>query len=454
MSKGNREFISSIPGVELETKHYITMGYECVKIKNMILKRCHDEKLPADIIEEVVQDVCDNYPNYDLIQKIMRSKIIDDIESDDIKYYLFDEDNKDITRIAPDKLKSLFSRKFRIKDKIYTASMMYRPDKPKILFKQENGPWVFNTYKPPFWYSEEFYSYGKIKTPVVEKIPELYHKFLNHLVGGNLDSYNYVLDWLATAVQSRNHCMLCTIGAKGIGKGVLGTIMRNVVGDSNFSLTTNRIVKSTFNSQIKDKKIVYCDELTISNTNEEDQLKLLINDQIEIEQKGIDAKVCKNFANIYLSSNNLDAIQISGDNRRFSIVDLTDVKLMNVMTKDEIDTVCEDKNLVSEFASYLKYRKVDPDRMLKVFESSRTDEVRLNGLKDWEYWLLFEYSANLESRKVLLKELTQRVIDKYGNIKPGYTAMRKLQNKYPEMLKITQPRDPKTNTRSYMVEFL
>lgn len=454
-SDKKNKVIRTIPGIQRRTVDLIRMGNDKVKIINKISKSFDENLIPRNILEDVVNDVCDSYPNYKLIQKIMRSKIVNDIESDDKKYYLVDEDRKEISKISIDNLKNMFSRHFPLSQKVYTAVLKYKPTQKGILAATEDGPWTFNTYIPPSWYEDYFYSRGELELPEQNTIPEEYSKFLNHLVDGDEDSYNYILDWLSTALRGRNHCMLCTIGAKGIGKGVLGEIMTRLVGKHNFTLTDNKVFKSNFNAQVKDKKIIYIDEVTITNTQEEDKLKLLINNNLEIEQKGVDAKPVVNYGNVYLSSNNLDAIKLSGDNRRFSVVNLTDVKLSLKFKSSEIENLFKNKELVAKLACYLWRRPVDKDKMLQVFESARTQEVRLSGLKDWQYWLLFEYAPKLEKRTMKVEDLSNVIIDNNAGIRTiGHRALKNLQNLYPEKIKVHRPRVKGDTARPFMVDFL
>ena len=50
----------------------------------------------------------------------------------------------------------------------------------RVIFK-DGGIWNYNTYEPPKWYSDHFYSEGKIQIPVVKNIPSVYEKFLKFL---------------------------------------------------------------------------------------------------------------------------------------------------------------------------------------------------------------------------------------------------------------------------------
>lgn len=435
MGKDSTE-IKSVSDIENKVKFFIKKGYPSEQIKKRVISSVPDNSFSIDEVSEVVDSVCSKHPNYRLIQKIMRSKLAINKDLAESPIYILDTKLMDIDTIHPRRLNDLFY-KMNFSDRIFVCKMDYRPDKAKVLLEDSLDNWVFNSYKPPFWYRDFYYSEGEKSLPVVDAIPDIYHEFLNHLVDGDELSYNYILDWLSNAIKSRNYCMLCTIGAKGIGKGVLGSIMKQVFGPENYAYTGNRVVSSSFNSQIMNKKLVYCDEISITNTKEEDKLKLLINDDIEIEQKGVDAKEIKNFANIYISSNNLDAIKLSGDNRRFSIVNLTSVKLSDIFSKEKIESLMEEEN-IRNLSLYLYNRDVDPSKMLKVFTSARTEEIRLASLNSWQEWLLFKYIPKNKGTILSISELQDKMKEDFGlsYSPPGRTKMKELQERFPECFKI------------------
>jgi hypothetical protein len=189
--------------------------------------------------------------------------------------------------------------------------------------------------------------------------------------------------------------------------------------------------KGKFNSQIMNKRLVYCDEISIRNKEDEDKLKLVVNDFIEVERKGIDAEEISNYANFYISSNNLDAIKLSGDDRRFSIINLTDIKLIEIFNDKEIKELLEQKN-IDKLAQVLYYRKVDKEGMKKVFISERTRLVRESALKEWEDWFLTEYCVDNAGRSIKQKTVSDDVEDQFGSkFRPSRTSFDKLRNLLP-----------------------
>ena len=434
-------------------KGLIRTGRDENEMVNLIRLRVVDSNLEEKVIKEIVHDVVAQYPNYDLIQMIMKNKLVVDKDSKgkgDI-IYIVSEEKGIISKISKVRLGELFFRP-NFADKTYVAEFVYNPYNFNVLYK-ENGIWKFNTYEPPFWLSDYFYSSGDLKIEKVEKIPEIYKEFLMHLVDKDKASYNYILDWMANAIRNRNFCILTTIGNQGIGKGVLGDIMMRLVGDSNYTLTDNKLIQKDFNSQLKNKRIIHHDEILVKTASEINKFKSLINSTVEVEQKGMDAVTIENFASIYTSSNDLDAINLPGDDRRFSIVNLTDKKLKDCF-KHKINDLLTEEN-IELFANYLWHRPIDEKKMLDVFISSRTEEIRAATLSTWADYLLDEYAVIYAGKQIEVKEVAKDIkeaLDDYS-IRLGRTAFQKLQNKYPEKFQIIRPSSKKGKARKYYIKF-
>lgn len=418
-----------------EVKKLIRFGYDVDKIINIMQNEISEEIIEHRSLADMCEDVVSKYPNYELIQKVMRSKLIINVDEKADKFYLVDPFTDVVGTINAANAKSLFLKP-DFSDKTYMADFAYNPYQLKKLYKEE-GFYKFNTYNCPFWLIEHFF-YDKELNPC--ELPDLYKSFLVHLTDGDKESYEYILDWLSTMLKSRNYCILSTIGNQGIGKGVLGSIMEKLVGKDNFSLTDNRLIKKEFNAQILNKRLVYIDELKVQNSTEENRLKLLINDTIEVEKKGVDSVNVKNFSSTYVSSNDFDAVRLRGDDRRFSIVDLTDKKLIEVMNQKEINDLLLDEN-IDKLARYLWFRVVNR-RMNQVFTSKRTAEVRESALKGWEEWFIEDFCTKKENKgEILMTKVSDEIENIFGSrTRPSRKAFGKLREVYPDVFKLVRKR--------------
>ena len=418
-----------------EVKDYIhalaTWGRSIENIEETMLKKC--PFLEVSTLRKLIDELTSKIPSYHLKQKLSRCQIVQDIAGDDM-CYLLDPQSKEVVRIKEKKITRLCEDRQEVKSvlaSIYPANFTYNPFEATRLYRQKSD-WFYNCYVPPTWYEKIFYSKGKIKVSKQETLPILYKKFFTHLVQGHSESFDYVLKWLSNALRDRNYCVLTAIGNQGIGKGVLGEIMRLLVGEKNFHTSDTRLITKDFNKQFKNKRIVFCDEIQILKVEHVNKFKALINDMIEIEGKGENAVEVKNYASIYIASNNFDSIRLTDDDRRFSIIELTDKKLIGHMSTDEIGSLIEQEN-IEKLAQYLWHLKVDKDQMKLPFRSSRTEEVRLAGLKDWEEWLFDDFAVDHAGEDIKLSVVSEAVESEFGSkFKPSRRALKKLQEVYPK----------------------
>lgn len=396
--------ITNMADLQHRIRGSIQLGNNTVEIVKILSDVFSDKILLQECVERTVEE----YPDYELIQFFMKSKIVVDREGEDDKIYLYNSVENKIITITSSKLNAMISRKLKWDHRRYTCQFTYDPYNRQKLFSNDNQ-WNFNTYEPPFWYEDSFYT-GKEQEDNISEIPKIYERFFKHLVNNDKPSYEYVLNWLANMLQARNYCMLTTIGNQGIGKGVLGDIMRNLVGESNYSKTDKKIFTKDFNNQAANVRLLYVNEFKITNVDQENKLKALIDDTIEIEAKGKDAKLQNNYASIYLSSNNMDCVRLSKDDRRFSIIELTENKLVNVLEKEEIEDLLKPSN-IRDLALYLMQRQFDDKEMMKVFTSTRTELIRSNSYNQWHEWLVDEFIPENLGKVIPVKELTNIVAE-------------------------------------------
>lgn len=438
--------LKAINHIKKEINKCIKLGHSLDLIKIIMAKEVDPVDMDHDLLNRIIEDVVAEHPSYELIQKIGRSKLVVDKNSKEEIYYVLDPLHTRVDSIHRTRLFSLFFKP-DFTAKTYVANFEYSPNVRESLFKNEEGLWNYNLYIPPEWLEENYRSNG-VKTVPKCKLPEMYKTFLMHLVGDSKESYEYILDWLSTAILSRNYTILTTIGNQGIGKGVLGEIMRELLGAKNFYKTECRLLTKDFNKQILNKKLVYIDELKIKNASEENKIKTLVNDYIEIEGKGLDAVEVENFASIYVSSNELDAIKLRGDDRRFSVVELTKVKLLEVMKDREVSELLVAEN-IAKLAFFLYHRTVER-KMSKVFITKRTEEVRESSLKDWEEFFLDNIC--MLNDEILMKDASEEIENVFGSrCRPSKAAFTRLMDVYPDKFKIV--RRTKDGKRVWFLEF-
>lgn len=313
-----------------------------------------------------------------------------------------------------------------------------------FLTDEHTGIQVYNVYEPPLWYSDVFYNNAPLPKAESEP-PALVKEFLMHLVGDDKNSYEYLLDWLAQAIQGRNLTVLATVGAPGIGKGTLASMMQFIFGPTNYCKVRGvEIFKSKFNPQLANKRMVYIDEAHIVGVEEYSRFKDVVNSEIEVERKGIDPVSIKNFSSFYLSCNEASSIQLPKGDRRFSIINLTNrpIKDTDAGFRERIGRdACHlvEPSLLTEFAFYLTQRKVKHDMYQPFRAAEKTAEVVEGGLRDWERYLVFEYLYERVGQTIPLQAVQD---DIRLNCKmfspPGRNRIKALCEKYPEYMRFAR----------------
>ena len=394
------------------------------------------EKFPETketVIDKIVEEKTD--AEFRLAQKIMRSNLFTNMVEKGTVVYVDDPFHPAIDPIERAQFKH-FLDKDAIKDlTIRPCKFIYDPFRKHRIYEGDDLISYFNTYEPPSWMVDEFGQYKEVEK--LDEIPELFHRFFIHLSDGKKSEYNYMIKWVSNAIQNRNFCVLAAIGAPGIGKGVLGNIMLGLVGLSNFTKTDNKLISKDFNAQIRNKRLVFCDEINIKKTNHMNKFKDLVNDKIEIEGKGKDAKLDDNHASIYIASNNLDSLYIPENDRRFSVVELTNNRLDSKFNVKEIEQLCDIKN-IEEFAKYLYHYEVDQAEMLKVHRSQRLEDIKLSTLSDAQEWFLEDYAVEKKGQVIDLSIVQDAFREKEFKAL-SRSELTRLQERFSSIFKITFP---------------
>ena len=409
----------------------VRSGFDKEQISSRLKHQFPETK--ENVIDKIVNEKNDS--EFRLAQKIMRSNLFTNMREKGQLIFMDDPFHPEIKQIEKAQLRNVLDKDAMKDLVIRPCEFVYDPFKRERVYEGDDLISYFNNYEPPTWMVDEYGQYKEVER--VDKMPELFHRFFIHLSNGKESEYNYMVKWLANSIQDRNFCVLTAIGAPGIGKGVLGNIMLGLVGLSNFTKTDNKLISKDFNAQIRNKRLVFCDEINIKKTNHMNKFKDLVNDKIEIEGKGKDAKLDDNHASIYIASNNLDSLYIPENDRRFSVVELTNNRLDSKFTVKEIEQLCDLKN-IEEFAKYLYHYEVDQAEMLKVHRSQRLEDIKLSTLSDAQEWFLEDYAVEKKGQIIDLSIVQDAFREKEFKAL-SRSELTRLQERFSSVFKITFP---------------
>lgn len=158
----------------------------------------------------------------------------------------------------------------------------------------------------------------------------LWEEYLEHLVPDEEERAR-LKRWLATliavpSVRMRYGLLLISI-TQGVGKNTLAKMLQRLLGSTNISFPSEHsVVDSQFNGWLARKRLIFIAEIYSGHSRKaNDKLKaVLADDDIEVNQKGIDQYRLDNWATVIACSNSEAAVQIETDDRRWYVPELTE----------------------------------------------------------------------------------------------------------------------------------
>lgn len=247
--------------------------------------------------------------------------------------------------------------------------------------------WHVNYYIPPRWRfvgAEPKYG-GLVKT------------LIDHLFPIESDR-EYVLDWLHYALVSRNDTVLCLIGSRGTGKGILlKDILGNLIGQEYREIVNQEILTDKFNNAFKNRRFVFFDEVNVSGDRELNKFKAFCNSTIALESKGMDSETIDNYTSIGLSSNDKKDFKAEPQERRFSVPLVTSEPLLNVIEEEVLEGFVKDlenpeSEILAEFGEWLLLRKPKHSSRKPLKGEYFFDLCRLS-MPEWKTFMI-EYIIN------------------------------------------------------------
>ena len=223
-----------------------------------------------------------------------------------------------------------------------------------------NGVKYFNScYLPEHYYKEhkheiemeDFYK-------GLDKYPE-FNFLLNSLFDEKEDDIKYFLNWLGSCFMGRKNLTSVIItGTPGSGKGVLMNYISWYFGETNILSASNELLTSTFNEQMENRMFINLNEITLNKNRElYEKLKTWITDPTyNLNIKSIRQRTLPNNINFLITTNNQIPIEVSVDDRRYSIFK---TKSENLKTNVSLDFFKKFEKSFKKFTEEFKKVKID-----------------------------------------------------------------------------------------------
>lgn len=313
------------------------------------------------------------------------------------KEVVFNNKMRQISKMHPKAYMAALSTHERklIKDQgMKMATFSFNPynDFEKRIILQEGQKVVeFNCYTPPKWRCNEE---GRLDLDLERNYtrpfpPAIFEEFMEHLVP-KVSHRKYIYHWMHQALFSRNETYLVLNGKKGAGKNLLCNILGVLAGTEYFRDANQRFFTEGFNSVLDRARLILLDELKFETSEKQDRLKKYINKGQNIERKGIDAdKTIETFNSYIINNNEISDAYIVWDDRRFSVPDLTPVRLLDIWTQEKVDSFVsmfeEDLEFQRHLGFWLKqYGKSEDFGKFSWLAGNRFWRIVHNSLPEWQ----------------------------------------------------------------------
>jgi len=288
--------------------------------------------------------------------------------------YVVDINSNVLTDIHPNAFWSAYTGKERKEIESgktrNVARCIFNPRDSRAYYT-ENELTYLNKYKRPEWYS----------STIMPGHPEEFVALLDHLFVRDQKQIDFVLNWIYRLMSSRNETALVLNGVKGVGKNLLYAVCKALTGPVYCAEAPKKFGVKEFNDILRDKILILLDEHEIKK-EKYNFLKASFNEWQTIEAKGQAVKSTeKVYTNFMIFHNSPSDIYLENSERRFSVMDITDVKLEEIWSFDKSEMFyksLEDPSsiVIQEIGSYIiKKCEANKQNPFDLYLGSKYEEI-------------------------------------------------------------------------------
>lgn len=157
--------------------------------------------------------------------------------------------------------------------------------------------------------------------------------FLSHMLEGICDNneevYEYLLSWMALAVQKPDqpgHTAVVMRGGQGTGKGTFARTFCGLFGRHGKQIVDAKHLTGHFNFHLRDCVALFADEaVAAADRSHESMLKAIVTeDTLMVTPKGKEASIERNYLHVIMASNSAWVVPTGYDDRRFVVLDVSE----------------------------------------------------------------------------------------------------------------------------------
>src|SRR5262249_8360490 len=171
---------------------------------------------------------------------------------------------------------------------------------------------------------------------------DLYYDHLyNNICSGNAEHLEYMLNWMAYAVQQPGRPGEVAVvwrGKEGTGKGVAAKQFGRLFGTHFRHVVHAKHLTGHFNAHMQHISVLYADEAFFAgDRSHESVLKALVTEEtLMIEPKGLDPFAVRNCVHLIMSSNSDWVVPAGADARRYLVRNVADKHLQDLEYFDAV----------------------------------------------------------------------------------------------------------------------
>lgn len=148
------------------------------------------------------------------------------------------------------------------------------------------------------------------------------------ICSGDDETYEYVLGWMASAIQYPDRpgeVAIVLQGTRGAGKGTFAHMLGRLFGQHYLQIAQSRHLVGNFNAHLRDCVLLFVDEAFWAGDRQgENVLKAMVTEPtLVIEPKGINSFSVPNYLHIIIASNNEWVIPAGERERRYCVLQVS-----------------------------------------------------------------------------------------------------------------------------------
>jgi hypothetical protein len=245
-----------------------------------------------------------------------------------------------------------------------------------------------NTCGPEYWNLWQGFS--------VEPAPGDWSRLRNHIrdviCSGNEAHFNYVLNWLARMFQhpeKRGEVAIVLRGKRGTGKGKFADWTLRAFGQHGLQISHPQHLVGKHNAHLRDCILLFADEAFFAGdkTNQGVLQALITERTITIEPKNVDLMPVRNLLHVIMASNE-DWVVPAGDHeRRYCVLDVSEVHLQDIPYFKAIDEQMESGGLAAMIHE-LQHRDISTFEVRDFPRTEALADQRVRSLGSLDKWWL------------------------------------------------------------------